>query len=616
MTIRTRRFDWCALISAAACTAGALVLLAASPPLLAAGPETTTVAAGDPLSPPDTSSPRATLRSFLENFEAAYRPFFEEDEEPVDAAVFRVLRTLDSSELPAAQRERLALEAAFQLYEVLARVELPPYENIPDAEEMDSLDDQARRRWRVVGTEIEIVQIGEGPRVGEFLFSAHTLERADEFYHRARGLPYRPGTMTGLYERVRYTAGDWFPPGMARALPGWLKAAVFGQAIWKWIASLLTIAVWLALVVLAHRLSRPHDGTPRYWLRFWFALAVLPVTYGFREFLVHQVVVIGLAYDLLDPALVIAFYFFGAVAILNLGAAVAQSIIDSPRMKLTGIEPPLVAVAGRAVAWAGVILLILRGADVLGIPLPAVIASLGVGGLALGMAARPTLENLIAGITMYLDKPVRVGEFCQFDDVLGTVEEIGLRSTRIRRWEGNLISVPNSQFAEFRLDNYNDVRYMMIKTTLGLRYETTVDQLRYVLTKLSEMLIAHPKVVAPRVRFAGFGEYALEVYVIGYCDTRVWAEWHAIREDVYLRAKQIVEEAGTGFAFPSQTTYLARDSGLDEERSRQAEQRVEEWRESGMLPFPNWSEEQIEQLQNTIEFPEAGSVEYEPKAKD
>lgn len=607
-----KRFRLYAIVGAAALTVATLTMLTASPPLPAAGSETTT-AADNPLSPPDTSSPRATLKSFLENFEAAYRPFYEEDEKPREAAVFRVLRTLDSSELPAVQRERLALEAAFQLYEVLARVDLPPYQEVPDAEQMYSLEDRARRGWRIPDTEIEIVGIDEGLREGEFLFSAQTLERAEEFYRRARDLPYRPGTMTGLYERIRYTAGDWFPAGTARALPNWLKATVFGQAIWKWIASLLTIAVWLVLVLLAHRLSRPNEGTPRYWLRFWLALAALPVTYGFREFLVHQVVVIGLAFELIDPALVVAFYFFGAVAILNLGAAVAQSIIKSPRIKLTGIEPPLVEVAGRAVAWAGVILLILRGADTLGIPLPAVIASLGVGGIALGLAARPTLENLIAGITMYLDKPVRVGEFCQFDDVLGTVEEIGLRSTRIRRWEGNLISVPNSQFAEYRLDNYNDVHYMLLRTTLGLRYETTTDQLRYVLAKLSEMLIAHSKIVAPRVRFTGFGDYALKIEVIGYCDTRVWTEWHAIREDVYLRAKQIVEEAGTAFAFPSQTTYYARDPGLNEERRRQAEERIEEWRKAGLLPFPNRSAEQVEEIANTIEYPEAGSVEYVPK---
>ena len=93
-------------------------------------------------------------------------------------------------------------------------------------------------------------------------------------------------------------------------------------------------------------------------------------------------------------------------------------------------------------AWGLVIVLFATGVHRLGVPIEAVLGSLGVGGLAGALAARPTLENLIAGVTLYLDKPVRVGDFCQFGDVAGSVEEIGLRSTRLRQWDGNLISVP------------------------------------------------------------------------------------------------------------------------------------------------------------------------------
>jgi MscS family membrane protein len=594
-----------------------LMLSVAVSPLQAADPEISADAYNNPLSPPNTSSPRATLRSFLENFEKAYRPVYEGDEFPFpsEAEIFRILRTLDTSELAPAQHRRLAMEAAFQLYEVLARIELPPYEAVPNAQQMSVRDKWDRRRWLVSGTEIEIVEMSKGPMQGEFLFSADTLSRVAGFYHRARNLQYRPGTMTGLYERVRYEAGPWFSSGMVRALPDWFSTAIFGQAVWKWIASVLSLSLWLLLVVAAHRLSSTGGEKPRYWLRFFLALSMLPLTYVFREFLVRQVIVIGHAYQLIDPAMVVAYYFFSATAILNLGAAVAQSIIESNRIKLTGIEPNLIAVAGRAIAWVVVILLILKGADVLGIPLPAVIASLGVGGIALGMAARPTLENLIAGVTLHLDKPVRVGEFCQFGDVVGAVEEIGLRSTRVRRWGGNLVSIPNSQFAEYRLDNYNDSRNLLIRTTLNLRYETTTDQLRYVLAKLGEMLVAHSGVMWPRVRFKAFGDYALEIDLVCYCDTGVWAEWYAIREDVYLRVKEIIEEAGTGFALPSQTTYFARDPGLDAERGEQAEARVEAWRESGMLPFPNRSADQIEQIENTIEFPAKGSVGYKHKSE-
>ncbi len=128
--------------------------------------------------------------------------------------------------------------------------------------------------------------------------------------------------------------------------------------------------------------------------------------------------------------------------------------------------------------------------------------------------------------------------------------------------------------------------------------------------RLREMLFAHPKIVSPRVRFIGFGDDSLTVEVICYSDTGVWAEWHAIREDVFLRIIEIIEASGTSFAFPSKTIYYARDAGLDEERRRAAEQQVREWTEAGELPFPDMSEEQREALAGTLSFPPEGSVEH------
>ena len=194
--------------------------------------------------------------------------------------------------------------------------------------------------------------------------------------------------------------------------------------------------------------------------------------------------------------------------------------------------------------------------------------------------------------------------------MLGTVERIGLRSIRIRRWGGNLLSIPNAQFAEYQLDNYNDARYIWIRERLRLRYETTPEQLQYILAKIREMLFAHPKILAPRARLIGFGEDALTVEVLCYTDTGVWAEWHAIREDVLLRLMEIIETAGTRLALPSKTMYYARDVGLDEERKRAAEEQVNDWTEAGELPFPDMSEEQREALTGTLAFPPEGSVQH------
>jgi len=522
----------------------------------------------------------------------------------------RTVRVLDISELPPAQAKRLGLEATILLNDVLGRIELPPDEAIPDAAAMREFPAEDPRRWVIPGTEIAIERIENGPRAGEYLFSSDTVARAHEFFNRAQNLAYQPGAMENFYQRIVAEGGSWISVNTVRSLPSWAKVVVWGQAAWKWVAMMLTAVAWLLIVYVLRRLSNPPDEEPRYWTRFIFTIAVLPLTEGMRWFLDRQLHILGTVFEVIDTSIVILYYLVGALALLNLGAAVAASLIASPRVDKDSIDANLISVGASAVASLLAILLLAKGAGELGVPLAAVVTSLGVGGLAFAMAARPTLENLIAGVTLYLDKPVRVGEFCQFDDVLGSVERIGLRSTKIRRWGGNVLSVPNAQFAEYQLDNYNDAKYIWIRQRLRLRYETSPDQLKFILAKLREMLFAHPKILLPRVRLIGLDDDSLKVEILAYSDTGVWAEWHAIREDVFLRVMEIIESSGTRLALPSRTTYFARDDGLDDEKKRAAEEQVAEWTEKGELPFPNMTEEQREALIGTLEFPPTGSIEY------
>ncbi|NCF27394.1 MAG: mechanosensitive ion channel [Gammaproteobacteria bacterium] len=548
--------------------------------------------------------------------DSAFRPFIEGRSSRLPAAGAaekRATACLDTTRLPPVRARRVATEAAFMLNDVLDRVPLPPFHEIPDTRAMAKLPPDVPRVWTIPGTEMKIARVMEGPRTGEYLFSPVTVDRAREFYELARNLAYKPGAMDGLYQRIVYAPGPWIPTRWIEVMPDWVKETVVGQSVWKWIGMVFTSVVWLLLVYLAHRFSRPMGGEHHYWRRFLLAVALLPVTTAFRSFYEHQLIVVGPAYVAIDNAIVLLYYLIGAVAILNLGAAIAATIVASPKIEKQSLDANLISAGSRAVAWLCATLVLARGLSVLGVPLLAVVASLGVGGVAFALAARPTLENLIAGVTLYLDKPVRIGQFCQFEDVVGTVERIGLRSTRIRRWGGSLLSIPNAQFAEHLLDNFNDARYIWIRQRLRLRYDTSPDQLSYVLAKTRELLFAHPKIVSPRVRFIGFGDDALTVEIVCYSDTGVWSEWHAIREDVFLRIIDIIERSGTRLALPSTTTYFTRDGGIDEARRDAAEQQVREWIEGGELPFPDMSEAQRAALAGTLSFPPEGSVDYEAK---
>jgi MscS family membrane protein len=153
---------------------------------------------------------------------------------------------------------------------------------------------------------------------------------------------------------------------------------------------------------------------------------------------------------------------------------------------------------------------------------------------------------------------------------------------------------------------------MLLATTLGLRYETTDDQLRFLLAQMRELLHAHPMTIHSaddpiRVRFVGYGDFSLNVAIRAYIRTSHYNEFLAVQEDILLRAMKVVKEAGTGFAFPSRTLYLGRDAGLDDEKQQAAEKQVREWASAQTLPFPDFDAEYRKRITNTLDYPPEGS---------
>ena len=212
-----------------------------------------------PLAPPDTSSPAATLKSFRENMEAAYREFYDSPTVPVPGgtpAQDRGIRSLDIRQLPRAEAVRLAAEVAVLLNEVLDHVKLPAYEEIPDLATLRAAAGGAPIIYRVPGTEISIVEIEAGSRKGEFLFSAETVQRAGALYQRTVSMTPQPGAMKGLYKRFSVAPGSMISRAWIERLPDWAKNAVWDQAVWKWLALIVVTGVWGLALVFAHRYSR------------------------------------------------------------------------------------------------------------------------------------------------------------------------------------------------------------------------------------------------------------------------------------------------------------------------------------------------------------------------
>ena len=192
-------------------------------------------------------------------------------------------------------------------------------------------------------------------------------------------------------------------------------------------------------------------------------------------------------------------------------------------------------------------------------PTPA-LAGLGVGGIAVALAAQKTLENVIAGASLIFDQAVRVGDVLKMGDVVGTVDHIGLRSTRIRTIDRTVVSVPNSQIANASLERLSDRDKFWFHPTIGLRYETTPTQLHGVLAGFTHLLRDHPLVETDtvRVRFIRLGSYSLDVEVFAYLAARDWNHFLEIQEQLLFSITEVVHEAGTSMAFPSQTMYVAK----------------------------------------------------------
>lgn len=609
----------------------------------------------------DTSSPRSTFDGFLDSMNRAYRIVMEvdaavnadpptmtrEDARQADLVASNLLRralsTLDLSETPSAHREDVGIEAALQLKEILDRTSLPPVDSIPNAEMVKSARAGLTRtpvragepyRWNYPNTEFEIVEIAEGERRGEFLFSAATVDRVADDYEAVRDLPYRrdlgsagleylaPDRSEGFYAYYIRTPGTLVPGAsilgvLVESLPPWAHELRSGQTIWQWAALLLLVLVTplvgLALFGLLATAARRMNPPWQEWLPI---LAPALMALFIRQVVELSDREVNITGDVLngvratgDVAVAVMWVWFA----IRVCVAGAESVITSARVRDVSMDANLLRIGARILGFVIGSWILVQAVRGLGLEVLPLLAGLGVGGLAVALAAQRTFANFMGSLILYINRPVRVGDFCRYGngpEDIGTVEEIGLLSTRVRSLERTLITVPNADFSEFQLENFAARDQRRFKHVIQLVYETTPEQLRYVLVRLRELLLGHPKVTPDpaRVRFVGYGAYSKDVEIYAYLDCQEQGEFLAIQEDLLLRIEDIVREAGSSFAFPSQTTYVTPSAAVvDEKRGGEAEARVEKWRSERRLPFPDFTESEREERQNLLEYPPTGS---------
>ena len=264
---------------------------------------------------------------------------------------------------------------------------------------------------------------------------------------------------------------------------------------------------------------------------------------------------VGVLHDVAAIATIVA-VVWGAFRCVDLARAAIES---QPWARARPASRSLLRLGGRfaKVTVAAFGLLIALGQ--LGVSVASLIAGLGIGGLVLALAAQKTVENLFGTVSIGIDQPMREGDFVKIGDTLGTVEQIGLRSSRIRTLDRTVVTIPNGELSNQRVESFAARDRTRLTCTIGLVYETTPAQLRQVLAALEQILRDHPRIwkEAVVVRFVQFNESSLDIDVMAWFQTSDWNEFQTFRQDVLIAFMEAIEAAGTSMAFPTRTIHVA-----------------------------------------------------------
>lgn len=538
-----------------------------------------------PDDPLDRGLPRSSVRGFLTA--AGNRNYAK-------AAEY-----LDLRNLPAETIQSQGPELARQLKIILDRtlwIDLDALSATPAGDQADDLHPARDRVGRISG------------RDQTFDIFLQRIPREDGLYiWKFAGVTV--ADIPKLYEEFGYGS-------LEQVLPPWMfDVSLLGINLWLWMlvivlgAALYPVAVLItrfAIYILRRFNTELADNVARF-----FSTPLHLVIWAVLGRYVMELVGPSVALRAVGDARTVLVF---ALAWLLLRAVDFVAHRTSANLDRRGLGGTLVLLKPlarllKAVAITAALLLWL---DNIGFKVTTLLAGLSISGVAVALASQKSLENIFGAVTLFTGQPVRVGDFCRFGDKMGTVEEIGLRATRIRTLERSVITIANAEFSNMHLDNLSRRDRFWYHPRLSLRYETTPDQIRYILVETRRMLYAHPKVLSEplHVRFSGFGEYSLDLDVFAYIDVTDHTESLEIAEDLNLRVMEIIAAAGSDFAFPAQIQYELPGKPFDDQRAQAVAAQVRDWKSNQALYLPNFPKEKIAEVKGSLDYPPEGSPLY------
>ena len=535
-----------------------------------------------PLEPPDISSPRATLQSFLHYTNAFYKATSntEQNPEAAEAALDKAIRCLDLSRVPPGMRKDVGIESMLQLREILDRIQLPELADVPEKKQLfrfsfpDKGDTSGRKekrknlvRWRIPHTEIVIGRVEEGSRPGVFLFTPETVKHMDTFYEKVREVPYKSGAAEGIYERYIYSSGWLIPSSVLMNLPDWLQRGYMGQAAWQWIGLLIilvagSLLLWLLVKGNMNWKKRGSDCSSSF-IRLLFPLSAVGLCFLVRNIIDTQINITGQVLASIIMGLEIVYFIVVVWAVFVGGNIITCKILAFQKIQEDALNADVIKLVCRLVTFTLAFLVFYRVGIHLGIPVTGIFASASIAGVAVALAARETLANFFGGVSIFLDRPFKAGDYIVLDTgERGEVKAVGMRSTRMQTRDDVLITIPNSVITNVKIVNQSAPRpSFRVRIKIGVAYGSDLDQVEKILLELAENNELVKETPAPRVRLRIFAESSINYELL------VWATrprfrgrlTHQLNREIYFQ----FNKNGIAIPFPQRDVYLQPGAAAD-----------------------------------------------------
>ena len=503
-------------------------------------------------------SPRATMATFLEAMNA--------DPRDMDEAVACLDPTGQDPEAWNVRGKTLATK----LKNVIDKIKLVVFTDIPETPDQPQFVWEARKTGNIVVG--KIAEVGEEfkadwqftPKVGEWRFTPQTLATLDALYREFEDTPI----IAELREAGREEELT-FGLRLQRAMPKWLREEFFHLQGWQWLALaalvpagwfIKAVAATVATLLLGTWLRRRKIDIDRDKQRAALRSVGAAAAVLFWLLAIQHLDLPSGLFGVLFRATQLAFAMAAVWAGYRLVDVIGGYIAGNKDIRLTQFDEVLVPLLSKILRILVVLVVVLYVLHWMGQPLGTVLGALGIGGLALAFAAKDTLGNFFGSITVLFDRPFGIGDWIVIDDIEGTVERVGFRSTRVRTFYNSVVTIPNSRMVNTNVDNYGARRYRRIRVMISITYSTPPDKIDAFCEGIRELVRLHPYTRKDyyHIYFNQFAPSSLDILLYVFLEVPDWGTELRERHRLFVDIIRLANSLGVEFAFPTQTVWLER----------------------------------------------------------